>query len=169
MTELSLWLDTYDDIYSDFDSRSYLKRRVSEDFIYELQNAFKYRKERVTDLVLLLPQEKRDEQNEMIIVASLKEFFTTHFGIHADRCKKKLKRGVFFGITGILLMALNSFASFRISHTFSLVALRVIAEPAGWFLLWASFDFLFYDWKDLKKERELFRELAELNIHFKAA
>ena len=25
--DLSLWLDDYDDIYSDFDSRNYLKRR----------------------------------------------------------------------------------------------------------------------------------------------
>ena len=50
-SELSIWLDSYDDIYSDFDSRQYLKRRVSEDFLYELKNAFRYKKEKINDLV----------------------------------------------------------------------------------------------------------------------
>jgi hypothetical protein len=169
MAELSLWLDNYEDIYSDFDSRHYLKRRVSEDFLYELRNALKYKKERVNDLLLLLPQEKRNDQNEKIITESLKDFFTTQFRVHADNCHTKFNNGIILGIIGVLIMALNSFASFNVSHTFSLVVLRVIAEPAGWFLLWAAFDFLFYDWKDLKKEREFFRELSELNIHFRSS
>ena len=169
MVELSLWLDYYDDIYSDFDSRHYLKRRVSEDFLYELRNALKYKKERVNDLLLLLPQEKRDEPNEKAIAESLKIFFTTQYRIHSDKCRRKMNSGITLGAIGILIMTINSFISFRSSHTAMLVALRVIMEPAGWFLLWASFDFLFYDWKELKKEREFFRELSETNIHFKSS
>ncbi|MFI5164948.1 MAG: hypothetical protein ACHQHP_06850, partial [Bacteroidia bacterium] len=165
MVELSLWLDYYDDIYSDFDSRHYLKRRVSEDFLYELKNALKYKKERVSDLILLLPQEKRDEPNEKAIAKSLKDFFSTQFTIHLDKCRKKTNNGIAMGVTGILLMAINSFISFKSSHTATLVALRVITEPAGWFLLWASFDFLFYDRREIAKEREFFRELSEMNIH----
>jgi len=52
-------LDYYDDIYSDFDSRHYLKRRISEDFLFELRNALKYKRERVLDLLLLLPEQVR--------------------------------------------------------------------------------------------------------------
>ncbi|PZR25545.1 MAG: hypothetical protein DI535_17825 [Citrobacter freundii] len=51
MAELSLWLDNYDDIYSDFDVRTLLKRRVSEDSVYELGMTYK-RKEENTDLLL---------------------------------------------------------------------------------------------------------------------
>ena len=53
--EISLWLDSYDDIYSDFDSRHYLKRRISKDFIDELEASLKYRTGRVENLILLLP------------------------------------------------------------------------------------------------------------------
>ena len=38
MADISLWLDDYDDLFSDFDSRNYLKRRVSEDFLEELKS-----------------------------------------------------------------------------------------------------------------------------------
>jgi len=75
MTELSIWLDYYDDIYSDFDSRHYLKRRISEDFLHELRMAKKYKRERVTDLLLFLPQEKREGNSEKMIINSLKDFF----------------------------------------------------------------------------------------------
>ncbi|HWC52493.1 MAG TPA: hypothetical protein VG676_02830 [Chitinophagaceae bacterium] len=169
MAELSLWLDYYDDIYSDFDSRNYLKRRVSEDFLYELKNALKYKKERINDLILLLPQGKRDEPNEHALSESLKNFFVTQFQNQAEQCRHKLNRGMLLGITGILLMILNSMISFKGIHSFSLTVLRVLMEPAGWFLLWASFDSLFYQWKELKKEREFFRELSEMNIHFKSS
>lgn len=169
MAELSLWLDYYDDIYSDFDSRHYLKRRVSEDFLYELKNALRYKEERVNDLLLLLPKEKRHEQNEKIIADSLKDFFAAQFRINADKCRHKINSGIGFAVSGILIMILNSLLGVKSSYTLLLVALRVVLEPAGWFLLWASFDFLFYDRKDLRKEREFFRELSEMNIHFKSS
>jgi len=89
MSELSLWLDYYDDIYSDFDSRHYLRRRISEDFLHELRMAKKYKKERATDLLLLLPQDKREDESEKIIISSLKDFFTDQFRNNNDKYRKK--------------------------------------------------------------------------------
>jgi hypothetical protein len=169
MAELSLWLDYYDDIYSDFDSRHYIKRRVSDDFLYELKNALKYRKERINDLVLLLPQEKRDESGEKAIAESLKDNFTTQYQFHAEQCRRKLHTGLLFGIAGILLLIFNSFIGYKGYHTLPFIVLRVISEPAGWFILWTAFDFIFYERRDMIREREFFRELSEMNIHFKSS
>lgn len=138
MAELSLWLDYYDDIYSDFDSRQYTKRRISEDFLYELKDAFKYKKEKINDLFLHLPQEKRDEGTEKIISPGLKSFFIAESTARTDKCRKKLNRGIMLGIAGIIIMTLNAFAGFKGVHTFFVVGLRVLLEPAGWFLLWTS-------------------------------
>ncbi len=77
MTELSLWLDEYADIYSDFDSRHYSKRRISTDFLNELKTALKYKDEKSDTLVLILPKEKRDNKKRNIDYRKFKEFFCT--------------------------------------------------------------------------------------------
>lgn len=167
MAELSLWLDHYNDIYSDFDSRHYLKRRVSEDFLYELRHALKNREEKIHELLLFLPEKSRNENHEKDIVENLKQFFKTRYQTQAGRCRTKFNRGVLFGLIGITIMVINSFLVFKSFDSWPVVAIGVVFEPAGWFLLWASFDFIFNDWKEMKNEREFFRELSAINIHFR--
>lgn len=169
MSELSLWLDYYDDIYSDFDSRHYLKRRISEDFLHELRMAKKYKRERATDLLLLLPPEKRDENSEKMITNSLKDFFANQFRDNNDECRKKRNTGIVTLIAGFIIMMLNSFISFKSLHSLPLSIVRVMLEPGGWFLLWLGFDFLFYDLRELKTESDFFREFSEINIHFRSS
>ena len=169
MAELSLWLDYYDDIYSDFDSRNYLKRRISDDFIFELRNAMKDMKNKFTDIVLLLPEEKRDRLNEKNLSESLKNYFIAQFRIQSDYCRHKFNQGILFGAAGILLMIMNSIISYQGINTLPVIVLRVLMEPAGWFLLWASFDSLFYEWKEMRKESKFYRDLAEVNIQFRSS
>jgi len=169
MAELNLWLDSYDDIYSDFDSRHYLKRRISEDFLYELRTEMKYNEHHAGDMVLLLPQERRDEPAEKIIADSLTDFFTSQFRFHYDKCRKKLNKGILLFVTGVIIMLLNSWVSYHSGESFPIIFLKVLLEPAGWFLLWAALDFLFYDLAELKKERNFYKELSEMHIHFKSS
>ena len=169
MAELNLWLDSYDDIYTDFDSRHYLKRRISEDFLYELRTEMKYKKHYAGDMVLLLQQERRDEPTEKIIANSLTDFFTSQFRFHQDKCRKKLNKGILFFATGVIIMLLNAWFSYHSGESFPIIGLKVLLEPAGWFLLWAALDFLFYDFTELKKERNFYKELSKMHIHFKSS
>ncbi len=131
--------------------------------------AVKYKKERAADLLLLLPQEKRNEPSEKIIISSLKEFFTDQFRNWNDKFKKKLNTGIILLFAGLVTMAINSFISFKAMHSFPITIVKIILEPAGWFLLWLSFDFLFYDLREIRKDKEFFSKLSEMNIHFKSA
>jgi hypothetical protein len=169
MEELNLWLDSYDDIYSDFDSHHYLKRRISEDFLYELRTAMKYKEHHAGDIVLLLPEERRDETAEKVIAESLIDFFTSQFRFHQDKCRKKLNKGILLFVTGVTIMLLNSWVSYHSGESFPIIFLKVLLEPAGWFLLWAALDFLFYDFADLKKERKFYKEVSKMHIHFKSS
>lgn len=169
MAELSLWLDYYDDIYSDFDSRHYVKRRISEDFLYELRNALKYKTGHTNDLVLLLPAEKRDEKNEPIIVNSLKDSFSNRFGVEKIALDNRLRKNIILLTIGIMVMIINSYISYVGSNSFTYIMLKILLEPAGWFLIWAGLDFLLYDFKTMKKECDFFRELSEMNVHFSSS
>lgn len=169
MKELELWLDSYDDIYSDFDSRHYVKRRISEDFLHELRTEMKYKEHYASDMVLLLPQNCRDQTSEKIIADSLSDFFSNLFRFHHDKCRKKLSNGILLFVLGICIMLLNSWISYRFAESFPVIGLRVLLEPAGWFFLWAALDFLFYDFTELKKERNFYKGLSEMHIHFKSS
>ena len=169
MSELKLWLDQYDDIYSDFDSRQFLKRRISEDFLSELRMAKKYRKERSDDLILFLPPDKRDENSENVIANSLKNFFAGQF--YEANSKYRNKRNQAIGLlgAGVLAMTLNTFMNFKMQNSFLLSLTRTLMEPAGWFLLWLAFDFLSYDLQDLRKEKRFFEEFTATGIHFRSS
>ena len=169
MGELSLWLDSYNDIYSDFDNRNYARRRISEDFLYELRMELKSGEFHSSNLVLLLPREKRSEEQERLITSSLKELFTLRFYFHKDKCRKKINNIIKLFIGGMVVILLNSWISYNAKPTFFVAGLRVLLEPAGWFLIWSAFDFLFYDFPGLKKEREFYKKLSEMHIHFKSS
>ena len=167
MAEINLWLDSYDDIYSDFDSRHYLKRRISEDFLHELRTEMKYKKEHAGDMVLLLPPEQRNETTEKIIADSLGDFFNSRFQFFREKCRMKLNNGILLFATGVMIMLLNTWVSFHLAASFPVLFLKVVLEPAGWFLIWAAFDFLFYDFTELNKEKIFYRQLSETHVHFK--
>jgi len=167
MPEISLWLDSYDDIYSDFDSRNYLRRRISEDFLHELRTELKYKGSHASDMVLLLPQERREEAMEKIIADSLKDLFIGQLRFHQDKCRKKLNNGLLLLTCGVIAMLFNSWINYQLRESFALTGLKILLEPAGWFLMWAAFDFLFYDFSELKRERNFYKELSGIHIHFK--
>jgi len=166
MSEISLWLDNYDDIYSDFDSRHFLKRRISEDFLRELRLSKKYKKERVTGLLLFLPGEKRKEISETAIINSLKNFFNNQLLLSSRQYRVKRNKGIAALVAGVIAMVMNSYLGYYGLHTWPFFAIKILLEPCGWFLLWLGFDLLFYDLRELKREKDFFREFSDINILF---
>ncbi len=94
MADIKLWLDSYNDIYSDFDSRHYLKRRISEDFLDELRNELKISELLIGDIIFLLPQSERNEPSEKIIAKGLTAYFEKKYLFHKDKCQLKLNKGI---------------------------------------------------------------------------
>lgn len=170
MPELDLWLDHYDDIYSDFDSRHYLKRRISDDFLYEVRTSFRHKEGHIDDLVLILPAEKRQEQAEQMIAESLNNYWHRQYESRREAARKKRGVGLLFLFSGMTLMVVNTFISYYYkSESFPLTAVRVLLEPAGWFMIWAAMETLFYELRTIKKEKNFFREISEAKIHFRSA
>lgn len=169
MITSSFWLDDYNDIYSDFDSRHYQSRRISEDFLHELRMDIRYRQQPMGQLLLLLPAVKREAATETAITESLHKFFSEQFGLYKDKCRHKLHTSIIMGITGIVVMLLDATTIFLGIRSLLTVLLSTIMEPAAWFLLWTSVDYLIYDWNDLEKERHFYQKLSEARIAFQSA
>lgn len=166
MEDLKLWLDSYNDIYSDFDSRHFLKRRISEDFLQELRLALKSHKLPMQNMILYLPLAERKVSLESDIEKSMKNFFEDQYGQAKLKTSKKLRTGISLVCLGISSMLIYAYLGIQHQQQSVLTIAKVILEPAGWFMIWTGMDALFYDLKKLKKEMQFFQTLAKLSIQF---
>ncbi len=75
---ISLILDGYDDIFSDFDPRPYSERALSDDFLSECKKAARDKDEKL-ELRLMVPGDNRNFKDELKIRKRLKTHFHRHF------------------------------------------------------------------------------------------
>ena len=75
---ISLILESYNDIFSSFDPRPSSERALSDDFLIECKRSARD-KEGVFELRLLLPPHKRNTNEEAMIKKRLKDHFKKHF------------------------------------------------------------------------------------------
>ena len=167
LSEISLWLDNYDDIFSDFDPRPYYQRALSEDFLSEAKRATRDKVSGSIELKLLIPAEKRNENDEKLIKKRLKEHFKRHYNMLLQEKRKLTKLGSFFVLGGILAMMLATIVLLRYGEKNFLTSfLVVLLEPAGWFLFWEGLHTLIFRPKDAKSDLEFYRKALTYDIHF---
>ncbi|MBI4652464.1 hypothetical protein HY745_14550 [Candidatus Desantisbacteria bacterium] len=75
MVQVSLQIDSYDDIFSDFDPRPFSERTLSDDFLLESKKAFREKESGRFELRFLIPIKERKLESEKII----KKRLTDHF------------------------------------------------------------------------------------------
>ena len=165
--EMALWLDGYDDIFSDFDPRPYSERSLSDDFLVEMKKASRGRGRNGHELKFLLNPKNRDEKTETIITARLEHFFNHCYKqAMADR-RKILVRGLIFVCWGTLLMLAASFlVTYWGKNGFVFNFLITIAEPAGWFLFWEGLARAMYKAEELNPEIEFYEKMGKSRITF---
>lgn len=167
ISEISISLDNYDDIFSDFDPRPYSERALSDDFLIEAKKASRDKPSGGIELKFLMPQEKRNSANESIIKKRLREHFKKHAALLTKEHKQTIKQGAYFTAIGIVLMFITSLLFFRYSTrnlfaSFSIVFL----EPASWFLFWEGLRLLIFETKTKSPDKEFYNKMSKCEIEF---
>ncbi len=167
MSNISLWLDSYGDIFSDFDSRLYKERALSVDFLDEAKRASRDKVCGNLQLRLLLKKSKRRISDERVIVSRLRHHFRKHKGEIANQIKKVKIMGLKFVIAGILLMIAATYLLFTYQQKSLLVSFLVVfLEPAGWFLFWEGLNQLIFETKKINPDHEFYTKMANCDIKF---
>jgi hypothetical protein len=183
LSEIGLTLDTYDDIFSDFDPRAYSDRALSDDFLSEIKRATREKISGVIELKFLIPKTLRNLENEELIKKRLKN----HFRRHYEMLRKEVNAvknfgtimvigGFFLGVIAVLFLDAilletidhNLFFT-NIFYWFWLVlpkVLLVLIEPASWFLIWEGMGKIVFEWKELKPDLEFYEKMTKCEILF---
>ena len=167
MSEISLMLDNYDDLFSDFDPRPYSQRALSQDFLAESQRASRDLVTGKIELKFLISSAKRNAVQENIIKKRLKEHFKKHFNLIHNDIKKMINQGISITSLGILLMFIATLILFKYAQTNILTSfLIILLEPAGWFTFWHGLDKILFESKKLKPGLEFYRKMSKSEITF---
>ena len=166
LAEISILLDSYDSIFSDFDPSPYSERTLSDDFIIQSKKLSRNKSGKRISLNLLLSKNKRNDVNEKIIIKRLHTYFKSVHQELTQEVKKINKRGFYLTVTGIILMMAASYISYLNTQKFHIHLMLVLFEPAGWFLLWAGLDHLVYSSKETKKDLSFYSKMTKSEIEF---
>ncbi len=166
-SEVSLWLDGYDDLYSDFDPRPNSQRALSQDFLDETKRATRYGNNDQLQLNLLIEEKLRDKREEEIITKRLHDHFEKNFRQIQKERNKVITRGTTFIVIGIICLFLAAFLVFKYTRLNNWVNfLLVVLEPAGWFLAWEGSNIALYRSRDMTPDFEFYQKMSKCEIKF---
>ncbi len=166
LSEISLWIDTYDDIFSDFDPRPYNQRAISDDFLNELMKATRSKKTGKIEIRFLVPTKIRSTHQEARIKKRLQEYFHHKMNLVKQERKELIMHGLRFSAIGIVFMIIATILLSRKVENISTNFLIILLEPAGWFLFWNGMDTLIYRVKAKNPEHDFNKNMAKAEITF---
>ncbi len=161
---ISVILEDYDDIFSDFDPRHYSVRGLSDDFLLECKRAVRDRGPTEFELRLLIPQANRDRRDEALIAKRLRNHFQKHLSMEHRAVKAERRKGYLIAALGAVLIFAATLLHGRDDYLSTFVF--VVSEPAGWFTIWTGFERIFIDPAHHHPERDFYRRMARARITF---
>lgn len=163
---ISLILDSYDDIFSDFDPRPYSARGLSDDFLVECRRAVRGTKTEspVLELRLLVPKNKRKIGPENMIKKRLKDYFQNQAKEKQKELVQSRREGIKWLIIGITFSLISTFLISQEGFLYSMPL--IITEPGGWFSLWTGLDKVFLETKSKRPEIEFYEKMAKITVKF---
>jgi hypothetical protein len=166
-TEVSLLIESYNDIFSSFDPRPFSQRSLSVDFLEEAKRATREIKPGVFELRFLVPKAKRSIEKEIVIKKRLKEHFKKHHEMLNKEKRGIIHQGLFFVFFGFLFMVAAAYIIFFLGrNSFVKELMIVMLEPGGWFLFWEGLDLIIFKSKAVAPDLEFYRKMTKAEIIF---
>jgi hypothetical protein len=165
-SEIGVSINTYDDIFSDFDPREYSERAVSQDFLEEARRASRDKREGI-GLIFLAPKKIRDQKIESSIKKRLKEHFRRHTLEFRKEKLKIIREGILFFMLGIIFMIIATFLIAGQNSNFWITFLSILLEPGGWFLFWQGLELMIFEAREKTPELEFYRKMSRAEITFR--
>lgn len=168
LSEIGIVIDTWDDIFSDFDPRPLGERTVSGDFIDELKKRYK---ETVTgDFIITIyaPLSLKNEESEKLVTSRLKKHFRHKFSQKQKVLAFIRIRGLVFVLIGICSLSFLTLATYyKFLSELAIQIAGIFLMPLGWFGFWEGLSKLVDTSPVVIQDEKLFEKLSKSIYHFK--
>jgi hypothetical protein len=163
--EIAIALDTYDDLFSDFDPGSYGQRALSKDFLDELR----VRLRRIGAspgqcIVLLIPEDERRIDDEGLIIERIKAFFSERQERYREKDRRAKRRSLIYVIIGLVLSVAANFFVWRFEP---LPLFRDFLLIPSWFFVWSGFELFIKSRDEIGQKKKYYAALSGSLIEFR--
>ncbi len=166
--EISIAIDTWDDIFSDFDPRPLNERALSEDFMAELKKRYRETRRGTFLVVIYAPIVLKDEKSEATVIQRLKVHFRHRYLQRQREINRIRTRGVAFVTVGVCFLGFLTLATYRkFFSELTIEILGIILMPLGWFGIWEGFSKIVYTSPAFIQEEMLFKKLSRAQYQFR--
>ncbi len=171
LSEISLIINEYNDIFSDFDPRPYSQRSLSDDFLSEAKKAAKVKTTGEVGLTFLVPENVRKTASEGVIKKRLHEYFKKHNELLRLEIRETQVKGIKLTLLGFGFLFVATYMRLEeFRHPLAVNNIEVffatILEPAGWFTCWTGLEQVFLRPRERKDDFEFYEKMARAKIEF---
>jgi hypothetical protein len=163
---IPLIINSYEDIFSVFDPRPFSERALSDDFLIECKKAARDKDNVGIELVIAVPEEKRNLNDEFKIKKRLREHFKKHFLEKEKEIFRIKKRGlswIFYGFFAVV-------AAILIKALWPSLVIDSVIEPLivipGWFTIWEGLSRLLVQHEEKKPDYDFYKKMVNCQIVF---
>lgn len=164
---VNIALDTYDDIFSDFDPSPYSTRLLSDDFLKELQKKYTERQRGEFEVRFTVPAAQRNPKTEALIKKRIKNYFEQILKNTEYEMQKKKKKGIVYILVGFLLLAGQMYLStFYDGGNYFVRLIEIILVPAGWYGMFEGIANFLETPASLENQYKFYTKLKNANYIF---
>jgi hypothetical protein len=168
LKDISIAIDSWDDVFSDFDPRPLAERTLSEDFVQELKKRYHEGRKGMLSVTICAPAALKDERTEHLVSARVKEWFSMRAAQIHHEIRRERARGVVFLLCGFVCLTMLTLLG--LSRLFAqpwAEFVEIALMPLGWFGMWEGVAKLVDIDRMTLQERTLYRRLAHAGYHFR--
>ncbi|MBN1521276.1 MAG: hypothetical protein JW928_01985 [Candidatus Aureabacteria bacterium] len=165
--EISVAIDTWDDIFSDFDPSPFKDRALSEDFILELKKRYREKRTGLFTITIYAPRALQNRTTQTTVVQRLRRYFRHRYLQRKKEIMRIRLKGALFVLVGIsFLTFLTLITYFNTFNELSIEILGIIFMPLGWFGIWEGFSKIVDTSPVFIQEEAFFEKLSKASFRF---
>ena len=169
LRDIAIAIDTWDDIFSDFDPRPLSERTLSEDFIFELTRRYHESRKGHTVVTICAPSVLRNDRAERIVSTRIRLYLAHRADLANAAIRRQRIRGGIFTLCGFVFLSALTIMGCEFKPWFGNLGFQfveIILMPLGWFGIWEGVSKIVDVDRLLVQEAALFTRLAHATYRF---
>jgi hypothetical protein len=163
---LHIALDTYDDIFSDFDPSGYEHRILSDDFLKEMQKRYVETRHGEFEVRFSIPTVLRSPKTEALIKKRLKEYYLNQIKLIDVEIEKRKRFGIIYFFTGFVVLLLTVYSGELFPNSHIAQILGILLTPLGWFGMWEGVGQYVQAPLKFEEQKRFYNKLAKASYVF---